>query len=561
MQKTCTNCSASFEITNDDLAFYDRISPVIGGKKFTIPPPTHCPDCRLQRKIAWRNERYMYKRTCDATGEQIISMYPPDSPFKIYKQDIWWGDSWNALEYGREFDFNRPFFEQFRELQVEVPRLALVNKNSENAQYTNHASGNKNCYLSAVTFECEDIYYSDWIIDHSRDLVDCSYMMESCELCYETYYAWGAYRVFFSEFMKRCQDAWFCYDCVNCKHCFLCTNLRSKRYCIRNKQYSEEEYEQKIKEILPLSHSQLVEYRKDYVQMKEERAIHQATYQVNTTASSGDLLFNTENCFHCYDTISSKDCRYCYSVIDVKDSLDIYHVGWAELMYECHAISNGYKCFACHFTYDNKNALYCDCTQNCRDVFGCCSLNQKQYCILNKQYSKEEYESMVPRIIEHMKKTGEWGEFFPMKYSPFAYNQSRAQEFYLLTKEEAAKKNIKWSEYAPPEPDVQKVIPASKLPEHITDTPDDILNWALYCEVSNIPFQLVKQELSFYRKLDLPVPRRHPNQRYSDRVAMRTPWKMWQRKCNKCHKEIQTTYAPERPETVYCETCYLAEVY
>lgn len=561
MQPTCAKCSSTFEITDEDLEFYDKVSPIFGGKKFLIPPPSFCPDCRQQRRIAWRNERHMYKRTCDATGEQIISMYPPDSPFKIYKQDIWWSDTWNALEYGRDFDFNRPFFEQFRELQLEVPRLALVNKNSENAEYTNHAADNKNCYLSAVTFECEDIYYSDWIIDHCRDLVDCSYMMESCELCYETYYAWGAYRVFFSEFIKRCQDVWFCYDCVNCKHCFLCSNLRNKKYCIRNKQYSKEEYEQQIKKMLPLSHSRLVEYRKGYANMKEKNAIHQATYQVNTASSSGDLLFNTENCIRCYDIIGSKDCRYCYSVIDVKDCLDIYHVGWAELMYECHAISNGYKCFACHFTYDNKNALYCDCTQNCRDVFGCCSLNQKQYCILNKQYSKKEYEDLVPKIIEHMKKTGEWGEFFPMEYSPFAYNQSRVQEFYHLTKEEAETKNIRWSEYVPPAPAVQKVIPTSKLPENIKETPDDVLNWALNCEVSNVPFQLVRKELDFYRKLNIPAPHRHPNQRYSDRIAMRTPWKMWPRICDKCSKEIQTTYSPERPEIVYCEECYLKEVY
>jgi len=31
-----------------------------------------------------------------------------------------------------------------------------------------------------------------------------------------------------------------------------------------------------------------------------------------------------------------------------------------------------------------------------------------KYCILNKQYSKEEYEELVPKIIEHMQKTGEW---------------------------------------------------------------------------------------------------------------------------------------------------------
>jgi hypothetical protein len=561
VQKACSKCGTGFEITQSDLDFYDKVSPMFGGKKCMIPPPKLCPDCRLQRRVAWRNERFMYKRKCDATGKDIISMYPPDSPFKIYEQSVWWSDSWNALDYGRDFDFNRPFFEQFRELQLEVPRLALVNKNSHNSQYTNHAGDNKDCYLSATIFESEDIYYSDWVIDHCRDLVDCSYVMEGCELCYEIYYGWGSYQAFFSEFTKRCQNIWFCYDCMNCKHCFLCSNLRNKEYCFENNQLTKEEYEKKIKSLLPWSHSNLKEYKTKYIKMKEGQAVHPAIYQVQSLDSSGDLLFQTENCQHCFDIIGSKDCRYCQSVIDVKDCLDIYHVGWAELMYECHAISNGYQCFACHFTYDNSNSIYCDCTQNCKNVFGCCSLNQQEYCIMNKKYSKDEYNSLVPKIIEHMQNTGEWGEFFPMEYSPFAYNQSRAPEFIPITKEEAKSKNIRWSDYVPPAPDSNKTILASNLPEMTSDIPDDVLDWAIKCEITSTPYQIIRKELEFYRKSGLPIPRRHPNQRYIDRISMRTPWKLFNRKCDKCSKEIESTHSPEKPEKIYCEKCYLKEVY
>ena len=31
-------------------------------------------------------------------------------------------------------------------------------------------------------------------------------------------------------------------------------------------------------------------------------------------------------------------------------------------------------------------------------------------------------------------------------------------------------------------------------------------------------------------------------------------------KCAKCGKEIKTSYAPDRPETVYCKQCYNNEV-
>ena len=574
MDRACTNCATPFTITSEDKAFYTSAGPVLNGKKYPLAEPTLCPACMQQRRIAWRNERFMYRRTCDSTGKSIVSMYPPDSPFIIYDQDVWWGDSWDPLSYGRDFDFSRPFFEQFRELQLEVPRLALLNKNSENCDYINHSADNKNCYLSATVFGCEDIYHSDWAVDHCKDLVDCSYVMEGSELCYELFYGWSSYKCFYSEFLKRCQDCWFCYDCVNCKNCFLSCNLRNKEYCYENEQLTKEAYEEKLQSILPLGYTASRTFRDEYLKMKEERAIHPATYRINVVDSTGDLLFRTENCRDCYDLIQSKDCAHCYSALDMQDSMDAYHVGWSELMYECHAIAKGYKCTACHFTYESKNALYCDFCHNSRDLFGCCGLNQKQHCILNKQYSKEEYEELAGKIVKHMQKSGEWSEFFPIEYSLFAFNQSRAMEFYAITEEEAKERGIRWSSYQPPDPEVEKVIPADKLPELISDIPDDVLNWAIRCEVTDVPFQIVPKELELYRLLGLPVPRRHPNQRYDDRVAMRTPWKLFERTCSKCGEGMQSTHqpspadaglrsagSPDGKEKVYCEACYLGAVY
>jgi hypothetical protein len=159
---------------------------------------------------------------------------------------------------------------------------------------------------------------------------------------------------------------------------------------------------------------------------------------------------------------------------------------------------------------------------------------------------------------------GEWGEFFPPSLSPFGYNETVAQEYYPLTKEEALSKGFNWSDYEPPPPQVDRVITREqmkKLPDNIKDIPDDILNWALTCEVTGKPYRIIKQELAFYREHNLPIPRRHPDQRHKDRMALRNPRKLYDRTCMKCNKPIKTTYAPDRPEIVYCEACYLNEVY
>jgi hypothetical protein len=67
--------------------------------------------------------------------------------------------------------------------------------------------------------------------------------------------------------------------------------------------------------------------------------------------------------------------------------------------------------------------------------------------------------------------------------------------------------------------------------------------------------------LDFYRKHNLPIPKRHPDQRHLDRMALRNPRKLFDRKCDKCEKDIKTTYSSDRSEIVYCEECYNKEVY
>jgi hypothetical protein len=160
-----------------------------------------------------------------------------------------------------------------------------------------------------------------------------------------------------------------------------------------------------------------------------------------------------------------------------------------------------------------------------------------------------------------MRKTGEWGEFFPVELSSFPYNVTLAADAFPLTKEDVERRGWRWREEIDEKPKASKIIPAEKLPDSIDEIPDDILNWAIECECSKRPFKIIKQELEFYREMRLPIPHFHPDERHRRRMALRNPRKLWKRNCMKCQTKIQTTYAPERPEIVYCEECYLKHVY
>ena len=111
--KTCLLSGKDFVITDRDLEFYDKISPVFAGQQYLIPSPTLCPDEKQRRRLAFRNERKLYKRKCDKSGKEIVSIYSSDTSSVVYDQKVWWSDDWSPLDYGKTFDFERSFFEQF----------------------------------------------------------------------------------------------------------------------------------------------------------------------------------------------------------------------------------------------------------------------------------------------------------------------------------------------------------------------------------------------------------------------------------------------------------------
>ncbi|MBI5414957.1 hypothetical protein HZA38_05610 [Candidatus Peregrinibacteria bacterium] len=556
--KTCKNCSAEFGITDEDLKFYDKISPIFGGKKYEIPPPTLCPDCRMQRRMTFRNERHLYYRTCDLSGKSIISYHHTNKGFPVYDHHEWWMDKWDGLEYGMDFDFSRTFFEQFLELQRMVPRISMTISHCENCDYAPYSVYSKNCYMCVSCVESEDIFFS-YQTHYSRDSIDCS-LVNNCELCYECIHSQNLFQCQFCGDCTNSRFLFFCKDCRGCSNCIGCKNLVNQKYCIFNKQVSEEEFSQTKSELEGYRNGRLM-FEKAYTFFltQPERSSH----LINCESSFGDYLVGCQNSFACFDANGLEDCSYAYLVPGhSKDCQDINYTTKAELVYNSMSPVNNYHTkFALH-SWDMQYSAYTDECFYSEYLFGCIDLKRKKYCILNKQYSKEEYKKLLPKIIEYMQKTGEWGEFFPVEISPFAYNETIAQEYFPMSKEEVLKKGWKWKDEEKfDDSGITKKIPAQKLPNSITDIPDDILNWAIICEESGKLFKIQKAELEFYRKMNLPIPHYHPDVRHAHRMALRNPRKLWTRNCAKCQKEIQTTYAPERPEIVYCEECYLKEVY
>ena len=569
--KICQNCKQDFIIEPDDFAFYEKMK---------VPPPTWCSDCRLQRRLAFRNERTLYKRKCDLCGKDTISRFDPEKGIISYCGECWWSDDWDPMSYGQDYDFSKPFFQQWGELLRKVPQFNLITMHNTlvDTNFTNMNHYLKSCYYIFNSDYDERCMYGEEM-EHCNDCVDVT-MANSTELAYGSLNCNRCYQVYYSVDCENSNDIWFSKNLVGCSNCFGCVNLRQASYCYFNDKFSKDDYYKKISEFKLGSYSVVQDLKKkanEFWLKFPNKYIH----GVKNLNSSGDYIFNSKFVKNSFVVLESEYCKYCMWLIvkGNKECYDFTQFGEnGELIYESLCSGNGaYDIVGGINCLEGRYMKYCGyCYNNNSNILGCISLRNKQYCILNKQYTKEEYDTLVPKIIKHMSdmpyvdkkgRTYVYGDFYPSEISQFDYNETSVQEFFPLTKPEAEIKGYSWKELK--DKNYKITIKPEDLPDSILDVKEDVTSQIIGCdhkgecnEQCATAFRITSQELQFYKSHKLPLPRLCPNCRHYQRTKNRNPVKFWHRHCMKtgCTNEFETSYAPDRPEIVYCEDCYQQEV-
>ena len=559
-QKICKNCNRQFVITDNDKNFLDKVSPVYNGKKYLIPSSAFCPDCRQQRRISWRNERSLYQRQCSKTGKRIIAMYPEEAAFPVYENDVWWSDKWDGKNYGQEVSFNKPFFSQIKELHDKVPHfaLAVAKTTMQNSDYCNHAGYMRDCYLVYNTDYAERCMYSKGV-NRCFDCLDCLkvYDSEACYECMNSYncqfctYVWDSY---------NSSECHLSYNLIGCRNCFLCGNLRNQEYCFKNEKLPKEEWQKKVDEFRANNNSD--QFLQIVLDIKSNIPAKFMT-ENNTENCTGDYLVNCKNCEECYDCEYLENSKYCY---DLKkgdgisyENQDLAAFGLGAIQcYEGGTVGyNDNHCLFGENVWESSDVHYSMlCVNNCKNCFGFVGLHKAEYCILNKQYSKEEYEKIVAKIIEHMEKTGEWGEFFPTTMSPFGYNETMAQEYFPMTEQEVAAKGWRWK----PKDNKEYQEQTYKVPENVKEIDKSICDEILTCQNTGRNFKIQPIELDFYKKMNLPIPKYCPDERHLHRLKCKNPRKLLDRNCEKCGVQLRTTYGENTQNKVHCHKCYLETI-
>ncbi len=560
--RQCQNCQKEFPIESDDLNFYEKVS---------VPPPTWCPECRLTRRLAFGNSWGIYFRNCDKCGKRVLTMYRPENPAKVFCDPCWWADDWDGTEYGVDYDPGRNFLDQWKELRMRTPHFAKdsLYLTLKNCEYTNGIAFSKNCYMAFWLDYCENVFYS-FLLNTVKDSMDLLRANKS-ELCYDSVGLGQCSRTYFSNTCDNCVDTWFSRNCYGCMNCVGCVNLRNRSYMIFNRQYSHEEYLKKIKEFDFLSRKGLEKIRKEADEFWLSLPYREYTGNPKNLNVSGDYIFESKNAKSCYMCVGVEDSKYCQFVSVPKATNCMDYYGWgnsASLVYECATSGEGIQ--SVRFSYgmfgNGLDSEYCGWCIGAKSNFGCINLKRKQDAILNKVYPKEEYEKLRAKIIEDMDKNPyvdgrgrvyKYGEFFPPDFSLFPYLDSNAGKFVEKDKAQALAEGYNWQERV--ENNYKKTIKGNDLPDTIKDTEDGILNEVIECAACEGAYKITQGELDFYRKFDLPVPSRCPKCREAKRFTIVNKPKFYVRVCAKCGKSIQTAYAPDRPEIVYCEKCYQGE--
>ncbi len=472
------------------------------------------------------------------------------------------------MKYARAFDFSRPFFEQFGELQRSVPHCALMNVQTENSEYCNETDSVKDSYMAICTFYGERLFHTYWTA-WSNDCFDCSYILKNdqCYDCQDLQDSYGCRSVYLGSKMV---DSMFCIGSSDCVNCFMCVNLHHKSYYIRNKQYTKEEYFLELAKYDVSSHQSTERLKQELLKFSLSFPRRYAAMR-NAENCVGDYVWSSKDIYRGFDVFEVEHGRYVYDSGGGKDFMDSTHAGIeSELMYESHSVGKVYNTYFANFVQSTIDCEYVESCIGVQNIFGGVGLKKKQYCIFNMEYTKDEYEELRLKIIAHMQKTGEYGEFFSVDFSPFAYNETTAQQWYPKTKEEVLARGWKWRDELPGKYG-HGTIAWDKVSDRISDINETMIAKVFSCNNCNKQYKIVKQEFAFYKAHTIPLPRQCPDCRFYDRLKLRNPRKLWHRQCmcertghashtGRCANQFETTYTPDRPEIVYCEQCYQAEV-
>lgn len=588
-RKKCNLSWKYFAIFQGDIDLLKKISPIIWKEKFTYPTPKTDSTIRMIKRMMFRNERLLYSSKSIISGKNIPTIYHPSTWIKSITWEEW--ENIDTVEYWQKYNFNNRFLDQFKEIFYKVPKLWLLNINNENGIYDNFSSWNKNTFLNADIMNSDNVSYSTTIknVTNWYDLLQ----VNNSNYVYNCICSNNLNKCINLQYSSNCYDCGFSIRCKNCNNCWFCYNLENKSNYLFNKKVRIED----IKEIKKnmQTYNWFIKLENIFKNKILQKTIRPDTRIINSENTIWSTVLNSKNAFICFDSYNIENCRYCLvweynnncmdTTIFNRNSNYVYQAvcGWF--------LKKSHNCITWR---ESSNMFFCDFCIWCEYMIWCSGMKNKKYCILNKQYTKDEWLKLAPKIINQTKKEWLRWEFFPSEISPFPYNDTVVMDYFPVQKVI----DLKWNLLQPEnkewfwivkvlEPnkfisdafinfwwkdnmiikrrtknqDINisnnlEIIKSEKLPQNINEINDSICSKIILCSTTWRPYRITKLELNFYRNMQITLPRIHQDLRHKKRILIRPPRFLYFRNSDKSWDETISNYNANVSFKVYTQKEY-----
>lgn len=289
------------------------------------------------------------------------------------------------------------FLKEYQKIKRQSPLIFNHGLKSENTDYTDYIYRSNNVYFSFDGGNLKDCAYV-FNCHRVTDCFDCSHLLES-ELCYECVDGYRNYGSSYLEYCTHCTDCHFCFHTRHCRDCFGCVELQYKDHCIFNVQYSQEEYKVKIRELFKRPTEENLASLEDLKKKFPFRPNHQLKTE---NCAYGDYLYRSANCYWCFDGEDNQGCLYTFDTEHSRDCVDCFSLHECELCYECAGLGHSYNCSFVESGDYLRDCHFCTHCYKSEHLFGCVNLAHAKYCILNQQYSREDYFRKAAEIKKEL---------------------------------------------------------------------------------------------------------------------------------------------------------------
>jgi len=550
-ERICDLTGEKWNMDEEEIGWY---------KKFNVPPSKYSPKIRLSILSSFTVAYQFWWHKHAITNAPLLSVVHPATKLKVITDEEYAVSDFSTIN--KDYDKTINFLRQFRELQLQIPLAPTRNYIKPENSLVFSSYGDQNSYFVGASRSKESFFGSaSFDIENSAEFFVSSKVTSSFNIVHSQ-------RIHNCRYVRECFDCLnssFLFDCRNCEFCFGAINQRNKKYVFFNQQLTQEAYEIEIAKIDLSSREIIEQINKRFAELALSQGIWPENFNEGCQNCLGEYLRDCKDNRFCYQMVQSNNNYYsafsslptensaftggsglqnCYSCCPCGKSNDCKFVGW------------GSQCHACEYCLNCEDCEYC---------FGCVGLKRKNFCILNRQYTEEEYWSLVDSIKCQMLQTGEYGEYFPASFSQSYFPESGAA-FFCLANNEIGEK-IKANIFDPTQDgaigqqlsSATKVKQPNEIPDKIGDLKaEDWVGVAIDDPVFKRRFAFLKPEIDFYKQEGIAPPTTHFISRVRKLFLSANSWSFETSECSKCQKNIfvakNKTYSTRK---IYCQACYL----